>query len=456
MRTGYLVGAVRAISSRTAMHGALLAALSSVLLTAWPAEAQTVFTNKITGSNGLPQCLAVQGGNISNGSPLIIWDCVNDPSQTFYSASDGTLRIGAPNGQYCVAAFDTVVRGTRIGAYQCVPGHPSQHLSYGTYQDLFFVGSNPAVCLGVKNASRDRGSPIIGWDCTHAGNDNEAWVASRGGVVPPPPIAQTPVNQTPASINGMSVFLLNGKGAKCLNVYRRGTGFGNTIIIDSCVGMKHELFEFMNNGELRDWAGTSGCLDVRSDGYIINKQCGTSSVTWKLNAQGQIHARTAQGRDLCLDVQGEGALTGSWAIGLGSQAILAPCSGGITQRWLPGMMFQAQHGEFVGLGRMDSGSVGKHAEVMIKGQIVAAGGGNLVAAGGGNIVAAGGGNLVAAGGGNLVSPAVIKGIRDVSGNIVAAGGGNLVAAGGGNIVSTNGGNIIAAGGGNIVAAGGGN
>jgi hypothetical protein len=170
-------------SAQIPLHGALVAALVGVLLTAWPAAAQHMYTNKIMGSNGLPQCLAVSGGHIANGSPLIIWDCVNDPSQTFYQSNDNTLRIGSANSPYCVAAFDTVKRGTRIGVWQCVPGHPTQKLGWN--RDLFFLGSSPKLCLGVQNASPNRGTPIIGWECTDSGNDNQAWVASLPGGAPP-------------------------------------------------------------------------------------------------------------------------------------------------------------------------------------------------------------------------------------------------------------------------------
>lgn len=44
----------------------------------------------------------------------------------------------------------------------------------------------------------------------------------------------------------------------------------------------------------------------------------------------------------------------------------------------------------------------------------------------------------------------------VGGNVIAAGGGNIIAAGGGNVIAAGGGNVIAAGGGNVIAAGGGN
>ena len=405
-------------------------------------------------------CLSADGSVPTIGKPVIMWGCQNVTSQKVDLANQKTNYPVAKIAGLCLSSQATT-RGSVVALAQC------NNLD----QQRFLMGADGFVrqfnfCLAITNGSAAQGAGLILWDCVN--HPSQLWNYSGGAAAAPPPApvptpapapVQQPINQTVSSLNGVPIFLLNGRGAKCLNIYRENRGFNQTITIADCGARGHEQFVFMNNGELRDWGGTSGCVDVRwTDKYVVNRNCGSptaQSPSWKLNNRGEIRT-VVQGREngWCLDIQ-QGAQGGiSWIAGQGTQAVVASCNGSLTQNWKAGMLFRGN--ELASFGKMNPGTMGQHAEIGVRGgSLMVSGGGNVVAAGAGHVVAASGGNVVAAGAGNVM-PAQISGVRTAGGQVVAAGAGNVVAAGAGNVVAAGAGNVIAAGASNLVAAGAGN
>ncbi len=193
------------------IHAAAWAAAFTIgLLGAVPAHGQTTYVNKVRGSNGRDQCLAVKDGRIANDSRLILWDCIpGDLSQTFWYGSSNLLHVGGPSSQFCVAAYDRVQNASRVGVWQCQPGDPTQTFSQGIYADIFAVGTN--FCLGVQNGSNVPGSPVILWSCNKRGNDDQSWSVNRVGSAPAPqPLPSLAISPRPTG----NTTVLNYNGTR--------------------------------------------------------------------------------------------------------------------------------------------------------------------------------------------------------------------------------------------------
>jgi len=122
------------------MHAALKAALRLSLIasgfvipTSAGAQASyQLWTNPTTG-----YCLGVAGGNVTNGTPIIVWQC-NGNSDQSWAAGD---QLPYPPG------------------------------AYSSYRN----GTNANKCLGVANNSGANGAGLVIWDCLGTSHTDQYW-----------------------------------------------------------------------------------------------------------------------------------------------------------------------------------------------------------------------------------------------------------------------------------------
>jgi hypothetical protein len=112
-----------------------LATIALTGLTPLPARADSVFTATWF-TEGTGDCLGVQGGNMTNGTPIVQWPCNGNPDQTWEI---------------------TTISGS--------PGDPI----WTQIQDF----QDPSKCLGVLGSATGDGSNLVIWDCN--GNADQTW-----------------------------------------------------------------------------------------------------------------------------------------------------------------------------------------------------------------------------------------------------------------------------------------
>jgi hypothetical protein len=120
---------------------AALTALSLTGLTPLPAKADpptmSTWTEGPTAGTGSPgECLGVQGGDMTNGTPIVIWTCNGHPDQTWdiVGGSGGSGFVQLRNSQ------------------------------------------NTNKCLGVQAAATANGSKLVIWDCNASSDQEWAFV----------------------------------------------------------------------------------------------------------------------------------------------------------------------------------------------------------------------------------------------------------------------------------------
>lgn len=115
---------------------AVATALSLSALTILPAKADGPAKTWI--SQGAGKCLGVQGGNMTNGTPVMQWTCNGHPDQQWLITTSSPF--GVPDGQV------TTLRNFE----------------------------NPFKCLGVTSSATNDGANLVIWDCN--GNSDQNWI----------------------------------------------------------------------------------------------------------------------------------------------------------------------------------------------------------------------------------------------------------------------------------------
>ncbi|HWM35512.1 MAG TPA: ricin-type beta-trefoil lectin domain protein [Streptomyces sp.] len=113
------------------------------------------------------QCIAVPGGEGSDGTPLQIRTCSGAGSQQWEFASDGTVRaLGL-----CMDVADaSSANGTVIQLAVC-SGNPAQQFRLSDGSDL--VNPQADKCVAVRDGNVQSGTPLQLWDCS--GDDSQKW-----------------------------------------------------------------------------------------------------------------------------------------------------------------------------------------------------------------------------------------------------------------------------------------
>src|SRR5437867_2250831 len=103
----------RAFPASAALAGTALA-LSSALLTAFPAQAAT---GAIIGFAG--KCLDVVGANSADGTPVQLYDCNGTAAQQWTVGSDGTIRA---LGKCLDVTGNSTADGAKAQLWSCAGG----------------------------------------------------------------------------------------------------------------------------------------------------------------------------------------------------------------------------------------------------------------------------------------------------------------------------------------------
>ena len=98
----------------------------------------------------------------SNGSPVVIYDCINGPDirWTFQNGA-----ITAYNGTKCLDVTDGEdCNGVKVQIWDCVPGNVNQQWSYIGNFHIAWADSNR--CLDLTNGNLTNGNRVQIWDCS--------------------------------------------------------------------------------------------------------------------------------------------------------------------------------------------------------------------------------------------------------------------------------------------------
>lgn len=111
------------------------------------------------------RCVDIPGGNTSDGTQLILWDCHGGANQTWTMPGDGTLRSAGK----CLTAMSNS-NGAAAAISTC-NGSAGQQWTYdpGT-RELRTYGR----CLDAQGGATSNNTPLLLWTC-HGGN-NQKWV----------------------------------------------------------------------------------------------------------------------------------------------------------------------------------------------------------------------------------------------------------------------------------------
>jgi hypothetical protein len=105
-----------------------------------PSGSRLIWPNLDTGF-----CLGVQAGNVTNGTPIIVWDCNGNADQTW--------TVESVNGD-------------------------------GSAPFLLRNGVNRNKCLSVAGQRTDNGAPLVIWDCKPFGWRDQRWILVDGYLAP--------------------------------------------------------------------------------------------------------------------------------------------------------------------------------------------------------------------------------------------------------------------------------
>ena len=330
-------------------------------------------------------CMAVDGGNRAAGTRIIVYTCINDPSQQWTGpVAKATTPVAPPAPP---AAPKTITVSGKVDRILVnVNGTP-------VYLPTQLGGKCMTVEGNIMRSTTYDGARIIGYQCE--GQPQARFVFMNNGQI--------------RDHDGRNM---------CLDL--NGTQVVTKACSDNAVNQKWNL---IYTGEIKHVA-TGRCMDL-----IGGQQ------SWWANAV----QHTFNWQQPIQIVGCNGSVEQKWAV---AQAL----PGTANQR--PTTQATIQNGQLAAVSNVISNDGGSLIATG-GGNLIATGGGNIIAASGGTVIAASAGNIkmvtiggsvIASGAGNLIATG--------GGNLIATGGGNLIATGGGNLISSGGGTIISAGGGN--------
>ncbi|MEM7272757.1 MAG: RICIN domain-containing protein, partial [Actinomycetota bacterium] len=122
------------------------------------------------------KCLDVQGPSTDNGTPIQLWDCLDQPNQTWtiepQTPPPSSVLVGF-GGKCLDVRGPNTDNGTPIQLWDCVGNAPQQRWELTTTGQLRGYGNK---CLDVQGPSTDNGTPIQLWDCLD--QPNQTWTFS--------------------------------------------------------------------------------------------------------------------------------------------------------------------------------------------------------------------------------------------------------------------------------------
>ena len=116
------------------------------------------------------KCLAISQGRLTNGTPLIQWDCANVFEQQFQfdDLGYGFHAIRAVHSNKCLAiGAASTANGANVIQWDCVGSIEQQFSVQKTAEGYYqIVARHSSKCLGVSGSSRSNGAEVIQWACS--------------------------------------------------------------------------------------------------------------------------------------------------------------------------------------------------------------------------------------------------------------------------------------------------
>lgn len=292
----------------------------------------------------LGRCLDVQGGGITSGTPIQLYDCVGGGAQQWQQQSDGTLLN--PQSGKCLASpggsttngtqlvIDTCTgsdaqkfwvayphqpvdapagkcldvngpndggNGSDVVIFDCLREEVDQYWRHNEDESLTSLGR----CLDVKGNSTVAGAEVGLWDCNGVGG--QKWVQQDDGT------------------------LLNPQSGLCLTTPGGTTTNGTVLQIDTCTGSTAQRFLVSGGHPIN--APDGKCVDVLGDDQYGNWfgidvqlwDClpGAADQHWVYHADDD----TLRTLTRCLDIKGNSTVAGT-------EIHLFNCNGVGGQKWI--------------------------------------------------------------------------------------------------------------------------
>jgi hypothetical protein len=170
---------------------AALTALAMTGLTPVSARASTTFTAVWWNAQMEQECLGVLGGDMTNGTAVVAWPCIDHPDQKWEIQTTQGVPGGSIWGQIrnfqnpdkCLGVLaSTTFDGSRLVIWDC-NGHTDQ---YWFFQPAGSSITGPDGCfnienynafpkvIGILNADPTPGAQTVIWDIL-AGHHDQAW-----------------------------------------------------------------------------------------------------------------------------------------------------------------------------------------------------------------------------------------------------------------------------------------
>jgi hypothetical protein len=154
----------------------ILCALVTMVGGAAPARADTTTVVDVNSA----KCLAVLGGNMANGTPIVQWDCNGHDDQSWtmdeVNGHLGYFRLrNKANPNKCLGVpGSTVASGVQLVIWDC-NGNDDQSWTFviqpGFAAAIFNLNSDKII--GVRSASQDNGAAVVQWDWQ--ANPDQVW-----------------------------------------------------------------------------------------------------------------------------------------------------------------------------------------------------------------------------------------------------------------------------------------
>ena len=244
-------------------------------------------------------CLDLHHASTANGTNVQLWECKDQPHQSWYMTMTGELRSAANPGM-CLETWNGNVWLARCNGESWQRWRLTEA---GEVRSMW----NPDKCVDVQGGSGTWGTNVQLWTCN--GTPAQRFT-----------IARLPWAEVRSALHGN----------RCMDVSQESTQLGADVIMWECTGRDNQAWYLTPAGELRSGVAANRCLDVPNNapaqGLDLQAwECnGTSAQRFFLGQGGQLHL--ASNPDYCVDVQGG-------STGLGTPVQLWPCNGTSAQRW---------------------------------------------------------------------------------------------------------------------------
>jgi RHS repeat-associated protein len=250
----------------------------------------------ISGRGG--KCLDIQGGDPTDGTPVVLWTCNDSLTQVWDRQPPPDRSLKNPESGKCLdISGGGTANGTPIQISTCT-GAASQ--VWQPRPDGGFENPQSGRCLDLTDFDTADGARIQLWDCT--GNWNQVWQPQAVGRK-----------------------LSNPQANRCIDI-QDGADNGTKIQSWACTGEDDQVWQWQSDGSFKN-PQTGRCLTIADNGTANGSliqlwDCtGGANQVWQPQPDGSLK-NPQSGRCLEAGVKASG------------QLIIYDCNGGLTQKWV--------------------------------------------------------------------------------------------------------------------------